>query len=89
MVVVEEKKYDSVSDLLRKKGERKAAAQERKEERENSGEVNKLIIDREPDGLYTCRYSFSGRVPDLLLGKFTRRQQILDIIKLKNIPLEE
>ncbi len=58
--MAEDKKYDSVSNLLRKKAEKKAAAIERKEEREATGNVNKLIIERDSSGLYYCRYSFSG-----------------------------
>lgn len=88
-MITKEKKYDSVSDLLRKKAEKKAAAIERKEEREATGNVNKLIIERDSSGLYYCRYSFSGRVPDALMGKFTHKQKILDIVNLKQIPLEE
>jgi hypothetical protein len=84
-----DKKQISVKELLEKKAEKKAAALERKEERETSGNVNKLIIERDPTGLYYCRYSLSGRVPDALLGKFTRKQQILDIVSLKQIPVEE
>ncbi len=85
----ENKKQISVKELLEKKAEKKAAALERKEEREISGNVNKLIIERDATGLYYCRYSLSGRVPDALLGKFTRKQQILDIVSLKQIPVEE
>jgi len=51
-MITKEKQYDSVSDLLRKKAEKKAAAIERKEEREATGNVNKLIIERDSSGLW-------------------------------------
>lgn len=83
------KKEVTIHDIMKKHAEKKAAAIERKAEREATGNVNKLIIERDATGLYYCRYSLSGRVPDALLGKFTHRQKILDIVNLKNIPLEE
>jgi hypothetical protein len=89
----EDKKELSMKELVQiqsqKKIEKKMAALERKEERETSGNRNKLIIERDATGLYYCRYSLSGRVPDALMGKFTRRQQILDVVALKQIPMEE
>jgi hypothetical protein len=66
----------------------KTAAAERKAEREETGATNKLMIERTPMGLYTCRYSMHGPVPDELKGLFTRKQRIVDIALKRNIPLE-
>lgn len=68
---------------------KKVAAAERKAEREEAGIVNKLLIERTPMGLYMCRYSMRGPVPDELKGFFTRKQRILDIAAKRNIPVEE
>jgi len=67
----------------------KQAAKERKEEREEKGIVNKLVIERTPMGLYSCRYSMRGQVPDELKGFFTRKDRILAVAKQRNIDVEE
>ena len=69
---------------MERKAERQAAAKERKEERKEAGEVNLLYIEKEPTGLYYCRYS-RGPVPDELKGTFTHKQKILDICTRRNI----
>lgn len=78
--------YDKV---MEKSLAKKEAAKERKEEREEKGIVNKLIIERTPMGLYECRYSMRGQVPDELKGWFTRKERILAIAKQRNIDVEE
>jgi hypothetical protein len=77
--------YDRV---MEKHLEKKQAAKERKEERIESGIVNKLAIDRTPMGLYQARYTMRGQVPDELKGLFTRKERILAIAKLRNIEVE-
>lgn len=69
---------------MERKAERQAAAKERKEERKEAGEVNLLYIEKEPSGLYYCRYS-RGPVPEELKGSFTHKQKILDICTRRNI----
>jgi cell division protein FtsL len=77
--------YDRV---MEKAAEKKQAAKERKEVREESGIVNKLVIERTPVGLYQARYSMRGQVPDDLKGLFTRKERILTIAKQKGIEVE-
>lgn len=79
---------EALDKIVAKKAEKIQAAKERKEEREASGVVNKLVIDRTPSGLYSARYSFSGQVPDELKGLFTRKDRILAIAERRNIPVE-
>lgn len=78
--------YDKV---MEKAVAQKVAAKERKEEREDKGIVNKLVIERTPMGLYTCRYSMRGQVPDELKGLFTRKDRVLAIAKQRKIEVEE
>ena len=84
--MVDKTAYDKV---MEKHQEKKLAARERKEEREESGIVNKLTIERTPMGLYQARYSMRGPVPDELKGLFTRKERILAIAKQRNIEVEE
>jgi hypothetical protein len=77
--VMEDRK--SISEIMKEKALRK-------KEKEESPNVNKLIIERDPAGLYYCRYSLSGRVPDALMGKFTRINAILEVARAKQIPLD-
>jgi len=80
-----ESAYDKV---MAKALEKKAAAKERKEQREEDGVINKLVIDRTPNGLYSVRYSYSGPVPDELKGLFTRKERIITIAQRLGKPLE-
>ena len=80
---------EALDKIMVKAAEKKQAAKERKEEREEKGIVNKLIIERTPMGLYECRYSMRGQVPDELKGWFTRKERILAIAKQRNIDVEE
>lgn len=80
---------EALDKIMAKAAEKKQAAKERKEEREEKGIVNKLIIERTPMGLYECRYSMRGQVPDELKGWFTRKERILAIAKQRNIDVEE
>lgn len=84
--MVDKTAYDKV---MEKHQEKKIAAKERKEERVESGIVNKLAIDRTPMGLYQARYSMRGQVPDELKGLFTRKERILAIAKQRNIEVED
>ena len=77
------KSYDEV---MEKAAERKAALKERKEERKEAGDVNRLIIEQSPNGLYTCRYQ-RGPVPEELKGYFTHKHKVLDICNRRNIPV--
>jgi cell division protein FtsL len=77
--------YDKV---MEKAAEKKQAAKERKEERQESGIINKLVIEMTPVGLYQARYSMRGQVPDDLKGLFTRKERILTIAKEKGIEVE-
>jgi hypothetical protein len=76
----------TLEDIMERKAERQAAARERKEERKESNDVNTLSIEKEPTGLYFCRYT-RGPVPDELKGMFTHKQKILDICTRRNIPV--
>jgi hypothetical protein len=77
--------YDKV---MEKAAKQKQLIKERKEMRELAGEVNSLVIEATPSGLYSVRYSMSGPVPDELKGLFTRRDRIIAIAQRRNIPIE-
>jgi hypothetical protein len=79
---------NNLDKIMQKAAEKKQAAKERKEEREETGIVNKLCIDRTPDGLYSVRYSMRGQVPIELKGLFTRKDKILEIAQRRNIQIE-
>ena len=79
---------DAFDKVMEKAAKQKQLAKERKEIRELAGEVNKLVIEAAPSGLYSVRYSFSGPVPDELKGMFTRRDRIIAIAQRRNIPIE-
>lgn len=80
---------EAYNRIMQRTIEKKQATKERKEEREASGIVNKLVIDRTPAGLYQVRYSMRGPVPDELKGLFTRKDRILAIAKKRKIDVEE
>lgn len=86
---MDESKKTAYDKVMEKSLAKKEAAKERKEEREEKGIVNKLIIERTPMGLYSCRYSMRGQVPDELKGLFTRKERILAVAKQRNIDVEE
>ena len=77
-----------ISDIMQTRALKKAEADEKRAEKRAAGIVNKIVIDRNPEGLYTCRYSESGPVPEELRGKFTHRQRILEIANRRNLPVE-
>lgn len=77
-----------LDEVLKKQADKKQAIKERKEERETNGVINKLVIESNPNGLFSVRYSLSGPVPVDLRGMFTRKDKILAIAERKNIPVE-
>lgn len=79
---------DAFDKVMEKAAKQKQLAKERKEMRELAGEVNSLVIEATPSGLYSVRYSMSGPVPDELKGLFTRRDRIIAIAQRRNIPIE-
>ena len=79
---------DAFDKVMEKAAKQKQMAKERKEMRELAGEVNSLVIEATPSGLYSVRYSMSGPVPDELKGLFTRRDRIIAIAQRRNIPIE-
>ena len=79
---------EAFDKVMEKAAKQKQMAKERKEMRELAGEVNSLIIEATPSGLYSVRYSMSGPVPDELKGLFTRRDRIIAIAQRRNIPIE-
>jgi hypothetical protein len=86
---MDDSKKTAYDRVMEKSIAKKEAAKERKEEQEANGIVNKLIIDRTPMGLYECRYSMRGQVPDELKGLFTRKERIYAIVKARGIELAE
>lgn len=74
--------------VMEKAAKQKQMSKERKEMRELAGEVNSLVIEATPSGLFSVRYSMSGPVPDELKGMFTRRDRIIAIAQRRNIPIE-
>jgi len=74
--------------VMEKAAKQKQMAKERKEMRELAGEINSLVIEATPSGLYSVRYSMSCPVPDELKGLFTRRDRIIAIAQRRNIPIE-
>ena len=79
---------EAFDKVMEKAAKQKQMAKERKEMRELAGEVNSLVIEATPSGLYSVRYSMSGPVPDELKGMFTRRDRIIAIAQRRNIPIE-
>lgn len=65
-----------MDDIWAKKAEKKAAAEKRKEDREENGVINKLLIERLPMGLYHCRYELGGPIPGEFEGYFTNLARI-------------
>lgn len=57
---------------------KKAAKVAAQKEREANGEVKerKLLVERLPAGLYTCRYDGGGAIPDAFKGTHTSRHKI-------------
>ena len=79
---------DTVADKTAKRVEKQQRDKEAREQRAAGEFINKLIIDRQPDGLYFVRWSEGGALPELLQTKFTSIRKIEDIIKLKYGSLE-
>lgn len=75
--------------VMEKAAVKKQVAKERKEEKEEQGIVNKLVIERTPAGLYSVKYSYSGPVPVDLRGHFTRKDRILAIAASKKLEVED
>lgn len=82
------KEPKTLEQIVQKKAEKVEAAKERKEERKEQGIVNKLLIEMNPSGLFSVRYSLAGQVPEELKGLFTRKDRILAIANRRNIPVE-
>lgn len=80
---------EAVDRVMAKALKQKQESKERKEERELAGEVNKLVIEVQPTGLYTVRYSLSGPVPDELKGMFTRKERIVAIADRRGLLIQE
>lgn len=80
---------EAVDRVMAKALRQKQEAKERKEAREVAGEVNKLVIEVQPTGLYSVRYSYSGPVPDELKGMFTRKDRILAIADRRGLLIQE
>lgn len=79
----------NLETIMAKHQAKKQAIKERKEEREEAGIVNKLVIERTPNGMYSCHYALRGGIPDELKGWFTRKDRIISIAKQKGIQIEE
>jgi len=80
---------DAYDKVMAKAAEKKQAAKERKEQKEEEGIVNHLVVDMTPAGLYSVRYEFRGNIPEELKGFFTRKDRILNICARKNIPVKD
>lgn len=79
---------DTVADKTAKRVARQERQQEAKEQREQGQFINKLVIDREPTGLYFVRWSEGGALPEVLQTKFTSIRKIEDVVKQKYNSLE-
>jgi hypothetical protein len=79
---------EAVARVMAKALKQKQESKERKEERELAGEVNKLVIEVQPTGLYSVRYSLSGPVPDELKGLFTRKERIVAIADRRGLTIQ-
>jgi hypothetical protein len=79
---------EAVDRVMAKALKQKQESKERKEERELAGEVNKLVIEVQPTGLYSVRYSLSGPVPDELKGLFTRKERIVAIADRRGLTIQ-
>ena len=79
---------EAVDRVMAKALKQKQESKERKEERELAGEINKLVIEVQPTGLYSVRYSLSGPVPDELKGLFTRKERIVAIADRRGLTIQ-
>lgn len=86
MVASREEAFNKVMDKARKQ---KQVIKDRAFEKEQGTSQNKIIIERAATGLYYCRYSVSGRVPDELQGMFTEKRRILDKASRRGIEIED
>jgi hypothetical protein len=61
---------------------RKKIVQERKEKEraEQPPKVNKLVVEKLPEGLYYLRFSEGGPVPNELQGQFTSMSRIRTLV---------
>lgn len=74
---------NSVADKTAKRLAKQERDAEAKAQREEGIFVNKLIIDREPTGLYFVRWSEGGVLPEVLQTKFTSIRKIEDVVRVK------
>ncbi len=86
--MADDKLDTGIAAIMERKAAKLAKAEERKEERKESGVVNELVIERQPAGLYFCKYSQHGPVPDELKGLFTHKQRIIDVALRRGIPIK-
>jgi hypothetical protein len=81
---------DTGIDLILEKRAVKTAEKKAKEaELEASRADNYIVYEKNPAGLYTCRYALGGPVPNELKTKFTSRTKILAICKQRGIKVKE
>lgn len=82
----------SIRDTVADKTAKRVAKQERdaesKSRREEGVFINKLVIEREPTGLYYVRWSDGGAIPEVLQTKFTSIRKIEDVVRVKYGSLE-
>lgn len=72
--------------------EKKALKQQERKAKEAELEArtdNCIILERNPVGLYSCRYAFGGALPNELKTKFTSRNKILAICNQRGIKVKE
>jgi hypothetical protein len=69
-----------MDNIYAEKQEKKERAAQRKQEREENGIENKLVVERDNTGLFYLRYELGGPVPDALRGKFTTLKTIQDAV---------
>jgi len=78
----------TVADKTAKREAAKAKQVEARQEREEGIFNNKLIIERDPAGLYFVRWSEGGALPDVLKDKFTSIRRIENVVLGKYGSLE-
>lgn len=74
---------DTVAAKTAKRVEKQQRDAESKAQREEGIFVNKLVIEREPTGLYFVRWAEGGVLPEVLQTKFTSIRKIEDVVRIK------
>lgn len=75
--------------ILEKKALKQQERKAKDAELEAARVDNYIVLERNPVGLYSCRYAMGGTLPSELKTKFTSRNKILAICNQRGIKVKE